>query len=119
MRARVMQDWNQSYDPALRVARGDRVLVVRRDNGKWIGWVCCTDKGGLSGWLPEQVLDAVVIGKETTATQDFDTIELTVSIGEILFVSNRLNGWTWCRNTQGQEGWVPDSCLGAEPIDAA
>jgi len=116
---RVIRDWNQSYDPALKVARGDQVLAIKRDSGKWAGWVWCTDKSRLSGWLPEQVLDAVLIGENTTATQDFDTIELTVSIGEILFVSNSLNGWIWCRNSQDQEGWVPDNCLAAEPVDAA
>ncbi len=118
MRARVIQDWNQSYDPALKVARDDQVLAVKRDSGKWAGWIWCTDKCGLSGWLPEQVFDAVVIGEENTTSQDSDTVELTVSTGEILFISNRLNEWSWCRNTQGQEGWVPDECL-SPPNDAA
>jgi hypothetical protein len=118
MRASVLKGWQQSYDPALKVARGDQVLVVKRDSGKWAGWIWCTDKSGLSGWLPEQVFDAVVIGEKTIAAQDFDTIELTVFIGEILFVSNRLSEWSWCHNTKGQEGWVPDVCL-THVIDAA
>ena len=115
---RAIKDWKQSYDPALKVARGDQLLVVKEDKSKWAGWVWCTDTNGLSGWLPVQVFDALEIGKTNTATEKFNTIELTISAGEILFVSNSLNDWSWCRNEQGKEGWVPDDCL-THVIDAA
>jgi len=64
------------------------------------------------------VFDALEIGKENAATKDFDTIELTVSTGEIVFVPNGMNGWSWCRNDRNQEGWIPDDCL-THPTDAA
>ena len=111
MQVRALKDWTQSYDPALKVARGDRLLVVTEDTTKWAGWVWCTDVSNLSGWLPVQVFDTLKVGKFNTAINSFDTIELTVSIGEMLIVSNKLNGWTWCRNGCGKEGWVPDNCL--------
>ncbi len=110
-RVKVISDWKQSYDPALKVARGDELRVIKEDKRKWAGWVWCTDSSGLSGWLPVQVFDALKIGKPNTATKEFNTIELTVSKGEMLFVSNGLNDWSWCRNEQGKEGWVPDNCL--------
>lgn len=115
---RVIKDWKQSYDPALKVARGDKLLAVKESGATWIGWVWCTDTSGLSGWLPVQVFDALKIGKKNIATMDFDTIELTVSTGEMLFVSNVLNGWSWCRNDRNLEGWVPDECLSL-PTDAS
>ncbi len=111
MQIRVLKDWTQSYAPALKVARGDRLRAIREDNSKWPGWVWCADASGLSGWLPVQVFDTVRMGEKNTSTDDFDTVELTVTVDETLTVTDRLNGWSWCRNTNGQSGWVPDCCL--------
>jgi len=111
MCVRVLKDWTQSFDPALKVARGDRLRAIKKDDDGWQGWVWCTSDSGLSGWLPVQVFDALNIGETNIATKDFDTTELTVSTGEILFVTSRLNGWSWCRNDLGKEGWVPDDNL--------
>ena len=111
MRAQVLKDWTQSYDPALKVARGERLFAVKEDVTNWAGWVWCTDASDLSGWLPVQVFETLKIGEVNIATKDFDTTELTVSVSELLFVTNRLNGWSWCRNDQGKEGWVPDNSL--------
>lgn len=119
MHRRVIKDWKQSYNPALKVARGDLVFAIKRDHSKWTGWIWCTDKSGLAGWLPELVFKTVAVGKENIILQDFDTLELTVSIGEIVFITRHLNEWTWCRNAVDQEGWVPDICLGPEPSDAS
>ena len=112
MRARVLKDWAQSYDPALKVARGDRLLAIREDNNEWAGWVWCTDECGLSGWLPVQVFDAVEISKQNNTVMGFNTVELTVHKGETLTIMDRLNGWSWCLNDCGQEGWVPQDCIG-------
>lgn len=112
MRARVIQGWNQSYDPALKVARGDLLHAIKEDNSKWPGWVCCTDKSGLSGWLPIHVFDAVEIGRQNYTILDFNTVELTVHKGESLKIMDHLNGWSWCRNNRGQEGWIPQNCIG-------
>lgn len=118
IKVRVLKDWMQSYDPALKVARGDQLFVVKEDKNKWAGWVWCTNANELSGWLPVQVFDAVEIGANNITVMDFDTIELSVSTGETLFVHNRLNDWSWCKNRHGQAGWVPDDCL-IFPVDAA
>lgn len=111
MRVHVLKGWTQSYDPALKVARGDQLLVVKEDTTKWAGWVWCTSDSGLSGWLPVQVFDTLRMGKTSSATTDFDTVELTVKAGETLDITDRLNEWSWCENDQGQKGWVPNICL--------
>jgi len=111
MRVRVLKDWTQSYDPALNVARGDHLRAIRKDDDGWQGWVWCTNESGLSGWLPVQVFNNLKLGEPNRATMDFDTVELTVTSGETLAVTDRLNDWSWCENDQGQKGWVPDNCL--------
>ncbi len=111
MRAQVLKNWTQSYDPALKVARGDRVRAIKKDDHGWQGWVWCTSDNGLSGWLPVQVFDTLRMGETNCVTKDFDTKELTVKTGETLTITDRLNGWSWCENEQSQKGWVPDNCL--------
>ena len=111
MRARVLKDWTQSYDPALKVARGDRIRAIKKDEGGWQGWVYCANESGLSGWLPVQVFDTLRMGETKCVTKDFDTKELTVKTGETLAVTDRLNDWSWCKNSQWQKGWLPDNCL--------
>ncbi len=98
MRARVLKDWTQSYDPALKVARGDRLRALRKDDGGWQGWVYCANESGLSGWLPVQVFNNLKMGEYNNAKMDFDTVELTVKAGEFLVVTDRLNDWSWCEN---------------------
>lgn len=118
IKVHVLRDWTKSYDPALNVARGDPLFVVKEDNKQWAGWIWCTNANGLSGWLPIQVFDGVKIGANNITVMEFDTVELSVSTGEILLIHNRLNDWSWCKNQRDQAGWVPDNCL-RFPVDAA
>ncbi len=111
MRAQVLKDWTQSYAPALKVARGERLRAIKKDDDGWQGWVWCANESGLSGWLPVQVFDTLRMGETNYATKDFDTKELTVKTGETLTITDRLNAWSWCENDKGQKGWVPDNCL--------
>jgi len=34
-----------------------------------------------------------------------------VNVGDELLVGQRLNGWVWCTNANGQSGWVPERNL--------
>ena len=106
---RVREGWRASYDPALRVAAGEPLVVGHRDD-EWPGWVWCL-AGGLGGWLPEEVVG------DGRARADFDTRELTAAEGDVLEPLGWRSGWTWCRGRNG-EGWVPDRCLdrGAGPV---
>jgi len=59
MRVPVRKDWTQSYDPALKVVRGDRLRAFRKDDIDWQGRVWCACDNGLSGWLPDNCLELV------------------------------------------------------------
>lgn len=118
MRARVCKVWKQSYNPALKVVRGDQLLVLKADSGKWAGWLWCRDKTGLTGWLPEQIFVSTVLAEPCIVNADFDTVELTVRIGQAVEISQQLNGWSWCKADHVQAGWVPDECL-QTALDAA
>jgi hypothetical protein len=60
---------------------------------------------GLGGWLPEALIT------EGRATDDFDTRELTVSVGATVNVLESRAGWSLCVDADGAVGWLPDTCL--------
>jgi hypothetical protein len=103
-RVRVVVAWTASYDPALKVARGERVAPGRTDPEN-PGWRWCVNGEGLGGWLPEGIV------ADGRVSEDFDTRELTVSIGDAVEVLQTCAGWSLCAGPDGAVGWIPDSCI--------
>ncbi len=105
---RAVEAWSRSYDEALAVTR-NQVVQVEKEDHEWPGWFWCVDDAGTGGWLPRQCLDAP--RGEARILEDFDTVELTVTPGEVLTLLQCREGWTWCRKDTGAEGWLPDRIL--------
>jgi SH3-like domain-containing protein len=102
--ARVTAAWEASYDPALKVARGE-ALTLGGTDPEFPGWRWCVNAGGLGGWLPETLLDG------DRAGEDFDTAELKVSPGDTVTLLDARAGWWRCRKADGREGWLPEDVL--------
>jgi len=87
---------------------GHAVSVGRRDD-EWTEFLWCTDASGQSAWVPESYLRH---SREMAAlNRNYDSRELRVSAGEHLQAFESAGGWVWCRNRQGEFGWVPLRCL--------
>ncbi len=110
---KATKPWTQSYAPALAVSEGEGVILGERDE-TWPGWVWCRNADGLGGWLPDALLVYDREGKSAVLKTAFDTLELTIKPGEELEGFEERDGWLWCRNRAGREGWVPLACLAAE-----
>lgn len=95
--------------PPVRVSAGERVEVRERDT-EWPAFVFVHAAGG-TGWVPARHLSAT--DGWATVLAGYDTTELATSVGERLEIveRDRASGWSWCRNTEGREGWVPDRTL--------
>ncbi|WP_282610382.1 SH3 domain-containing protein [Pelagibius sp. Alg239-R121] len=112
----VIRSWERSYSPALSVKKGEQVETGVRDEA-WPGWIWCRNDSGLGGWLPEELLSSNEGGGKAEGggiaktLEAFDTGELTVLAGQTVEGNKHRNGWDWCRNDSGQEGWVPSDCL--------
>lgn len=95
--------------PPIRIVPGDLVEVGERDT-RWPRFVFVTTSTG-SGWVPERHLSQ----DRPTATviSSYDTQELPVRAGERLTVldDDVESGWSWCRNSTGNVGWVPHDVL--------
>jgi uncharacterized protein YgiM (DUF1202 family) len=108
---RVMADYQAPYADPIQANAGDQVVV---DPGKQTdipGWVWCTDRGGKSGWVPKTYLE--YSGKAGKMRCDYDALELTVHVGEILTVQKVESGFYWVTNQKGIQGWVPISHVGS------
>jgi len=94
---------------AIELAVGEIVKVGREDkeNPGWKNWLWCTSKStGLSGWVPKQYLN--ICGDTGKAIKAYSAIELQVEPGEVVEIGYHLNGWAWCKNEPGFQGWVPE-----------
>ncbi len=102
---RVIQEHKRSYDEGTRFRCGEPVEVGRRDT-RWSSWLWCTTSSGAGAWVPEQLLK---ISDPTRAvvTTDYNSIELTVTPGDLVTGTQAVAGWIWCRNAHNDEGWVP------------
>lgn len=88
---------------------GERVEVGERD-AEWPAFVFVTTHRG-AGWVPERHLDRD--GSVAVVRDAYDTTELPTHQGEQLEIirEDQPSGWTWCRASGGQEGWVPTKTL--------
>ena len=105
----VLRDYTMVYPDALAVTAGESVLVGKEDT-QW-PYVWCTNSAGKGGWIPQTYIQRD--GARGRVLRDFDSCELTVSVGEIVLATMEEGGWLWCRNDQGQSGWVPEENLQA------
>ncbi|WP_083379141.1 SH3 domain-containing protein [Boudabousia tangfeifanii] len=94
----------------IQVQVGQKVHVGQRDTD-WPEFVFVTTGEG-QGWVPARYLE--IDGSDGVVLVEYDTTELAASKGEQveLVVDDAQSGWAWCRNSQGEEGWIPHRCLG-------
>jgi hypothetical protein len=105
--ARVIADYQAPYPDPIVVIAGDEVSVDSSKKTDWAGWVWCTDRAGKSGWVPEAYIERH--GDTGRMRRDYDAIELTVHVGELLTIHKAESGFLWATNQARQDGWVPST----------
>ncbi len=101
---RVVKRHDASFPYSMVVREGDEIDVGREDP-EMPGWHWCTNAEGVSGWVPDSYIR--IESNKGRVVVDYDTIELTVEVGETLEYIKETKGWAWCRNGEGEHGWVP------------
>ena len=104
-RARVIAAHRAPDREAIRVARGETVLLGESDH-EWPDFVWATLAQGLGGWMPADVFHMDDVGT-AIAKQDYDTRELEAEPGDLLIVEREHAGWWWAHDAQGRSGWIP------------
>ena len=101
---RVIKAYQSAYPNPLKLKKDDRIKTGERES-EWPGWIWCTDRNNVSGWVPEGYIR--IEGNEAIMLYDYDATELTVNPGDQLLIINEEVGWYWCLDPKGNSGWVP------------
>lgn len=97
-------DYEEKDSDPIRLQPGDEIHAGAADR-TWPGWVWATDAKGNDGYVPEKILKSLGDGK-FQALDAFDPTVLTIRRGDHLESLRQIDGWHWCRNESGTEGWV-------------
>jgi hypothetical protein len=112
----VIEDHIPDACEVLDLKAGDTLTFERRPT-EWRGWIWCTDRQGIHGWVPENWV--TIEGETCRARRDYTSFELTVRRGDVLTVEETESGWAWAANSRREKGWVPLKCLDRLPTDAS
>ncbi len=84
------------------------------DDPDWKDWVWCEGQNDNRAWVPKQYLEI----KENTGKflTDYNALELSVVVGEILYIHETVNGFGMAEKLNGERGWVPMKNLQMEDI---
>ncbi len=102
---RVISDYQAPFPDPIQVKAGEEVAVDIDKTTSISGWVWCTSRAGKSGWVPKNYLEQR--GTEGLMKCDYNAIELTVHIGELLTVHKLESNFYWVTDGRGRQGWVP------------
>ena len=105
---RVLRSYTALYPDPITVRAGERVSVGA-DDPEFPGWRWCTASDRRGGWVPEQFLQQE--GLEALMVRDYTARELSVRAGVEVLVQDRICGWMWVTDTDGNEGWIPETCV--------
>ncbi|MBV7410575.1 SH3 domain-containing protein [Maritimibacter sp. DP1N21-5] len=105
----VTSDWVGSYTDPIRFTSGTPIDLTGRED-IWHGhrWLWAIAEGR-EGWVPDGVV--AFVDRTPYALHDYSAAELTCSVGDMLTAIERTHGWTLCRSSEGETGWVPDGHL--------
>jgi Variant SH3 domain len=113
---RVIKAYQSPYPDSLIFKKGDIVEVGKPFTGdpEWGNWLWCVGTDNLKAWVPKQYLN--IIEKKGILNKDYNARELSVDVGENLFVHEIVNGFGMAEKANGKKGWVPMKYL--EPDDS-
>ena len=108
---RVAREHKASFTYAMVASEGDVVSVVREDP-EMPGWFWCRDSKSVEMWVPSTHMK--IDGAKGVFTQPYNSIELTVGVGDVIQLLGEVLGWAECLNVKWCYGWVPSNKL--EPV---
>jgi len=106
-RYRVIKPYDSPYPNSLCFNKGESVTIGKEfsDDPDWSGWVWCAGSQDQQAWMPKQFLE--ISTSSGICLKDYDARELNLEIGELLEISEIVNGFGWAKNIRGKWGWAP------------
>lgn len=103
----VIKDYKSPYPDPIVFQKGEKVKVCQefKEDPDWENWIWCEGKNDKKAWVPKQYLN--VDGRNGIFNRDYNAMELSVQIGEILVVYEIVNDFGMSERPDGTKGWVP------------
>ena len=101
---RVAKEHKASFGYAMKAVEGD-VVHIGREDPEMPGWFWCKDAKGVEMWVPQTQL--AIKGAEGRFTRDYNSTELSVSVGETVQILGKTLGWAECLDGEWRYGWIP------------
>jgi len=79
--------------------------MLQRGETEWPEWIWCTNDAGKSDWVPENWVE--IEGESCVMKRDYNAVELSVEVGEVVTIDFEESGWAWATKEGGESGWVP------------
>jgi len=104
---RVIREYQSPYPDPLIFQKGEVVEIGEEftDDPAWKNWFWCEGTNNRQAWVPKQYLDTN--GGKGTFKKDYNAMELSVAVGEALWVYEIVNGFGMAEKPDGTSGWVP------------
>lgn len=107
IRYKVIRDYQSPYPTSVVFEKGEAVVLGKEflEDPAWKGWIWCEAGDHRKAWVPEQYLDAS--DDRGTLIVTYDAKELSLRIGEVITVTEWINGFGMAEKSTGDRGWVP------------
>jgi hypothetical protein len=107
MKYRVIEDYKSPYPRPLIFHEGDIVKIGEEfsDDPDWKDWVWCEGLKNVEAWAPKQYIK--IKGKKGIFNRDYNAMELSLTVGEVLEVYEIVNGFGMAEKADGSRGWAP------------
>ena len=71
----------------------------------WQDWIRCLADDGREAWVPIQFLN--ITEQSGTLLKEYDALELSLTVDDVIRVSDIVNGFGMAHKHNGEQGWVP------------
>ncbi|MBU0711777.1 hypothetical protein KJ762_02330 [bacterium] len=104
---RVVKSYQSPYPDSIFFKNGEQVTIGKEfhDDPDWKDWVWCESDHGGKAWTPKQFLE--ITENRGILNRDYNARELVIEPGEIITVSEIMNGFGMSEKSDGCRGWVP------------
>jgi len=104
---RVITAYKSPYPNPILFRKGEIVELSGEFHGDpdWVDWVWCVGQNENSAWTPKQFIEFE--GSDWRLNRDYNALELSVDLGEILSITEIVNGFGLAEKYDGTIGWVP------------
>jgi hypothetical protein len=99
---------HQSDNSEPLIVKTGELIEGQEKKTEWEGWLWCRTQRGLAGWMPKNYLQKQPDKPGCySALRDYNARELTIHIGQSVFILDEENGWALVKTASQEEGWIP------------